>query len=558
MKFIGRTLFCITILALMLLCAGCGAVEYSVRDFADVTVVGYTEHGSLSIKVNDAAVNKIYADGRKDKTAALRFAETFRFSYDGQNSDDSFFNNGDVVTVNVTYDESMAKALGVSFVDSSFDYTIEGLEDKARLSPFDGLQVKFSGVAPYGSVQLDKSNCIQYVIDNVTFLCDNHDLSNGDKVVVRAEFNKEIAERNGYVFTDDVKKYTVVGLSKYVTTMMGVDYSPISARMRYMVEQFVEGSETSYKSLNWYFGEESSDTDTDSEEEAVPAESDTEFDEAEDGEGEEGENEVGEEGETSSEGTSSSKKKKDDVRRIKEDMALSDFTTKFEYTPIGCFYALNPLQYSDNVFIAAYKVKGIFVCESTSGSGYINAGDTVVGELYITASLTGGSVDIKNNLVYETTTLENNHAYSIKTFPEYEDMSGDIFKSSTYVVEQLTYVEDQATYDEFSTAQSTYNTRSSAGDAHITIPSNTSSGNSSKKRRSSSQESETDTDTDIEEIDGNESYNDDGEWYGDDYDDGGDDQNDDQNDYENDDGNDYYDEDGGYDYTYDGDENFYY
>ena len=169
----------------MTLFSGCGKAEYSVRDFADITVVGYTEHGSLSIKVSDAAVNRIYADGKRDKTAALRFAETFRFYYDGQNEDDSFFNNGDVVTINVTYDESMAKDLGIAFTDSSFEYTVEGLEDKLEMSPFEGLSVKFSGVAPYGTVQLDKSNCIQYVIDNVTFLCDNHDLSNGDKVIVR-------------------------------------------------------------------------------------------------------------------------------------------------------------------------------------------------------------------------------------------------------------------------------------------------------------------------------------------------------------------------------------
>ena len=261
MKVFCKYIFCVCIVFVLIMCAGCGVTEYSVKDFADVTVIGYTEHGSLSIKVNDSTVNRIYADGKKDKTAALRFAGSFRFSYDGQNSDDSYFNNGDVVTINVTYDENMAKDLGISFVDSSFEYTIEGLEDKVQMSPFDGLSVEFNGVDPYGTIQLDKSNCIQYVIDNVTFYCDSYDLSNGDTVIVRAEYNAEIAERNGYVFTEDAKKFKVVGLSKYVTTMMGVTYSPISARMRYMVEQYVGGTETSYKSLKWFFGEEDSDSD---------------------------------------------------------------------------------------------------------------------------------------------------------------------------------------------------------------------------------------------------------------------------------------------------------
>lgn len=531
MKTICKCTFCIISLFLLLLLSGCGKTEYSVKDFADITVVGYTEHGSLSIKVSDAAVNRIYADGKKDKTAALRFAETFRFSYEGQNDDDSYFTNGDVVTINVTYDESMAKDLGLTFIDNSFDYTIEGLEDKLEVSPFEGLSVKFSGVAPYGTVQLDKSNCIQYVIDNVTFLCDNHDLSNGDKVIVKAEFNADIAERNGYVFTEDVKKFTVVGLSKYVTTMMGVTYSPVTAKMRYMAEQFVGGTETSYKALNWYFGDEDSDSD-----------SDGYIDEDEDDTAQEELGEPGDEEDTETDndtsgtesgGASSKVKKKTNVQRIKDDFALSDFKTKFEYTPVECFYALNPLQYSDNTFYSVYKVKGTFVCEGTSGSGYINVGDTVVGELYLTVSLTGGSVDIKNNLVYENTVLENSHEYSPRSYAEYSELSADVFKSTTYVVEKLDYYEDQEAYDKFVKDQENYDNRSKAEVSHIHIESDS---DSDKKKRSSSAEdvsdiTDTDTDTDYYDEDGgydyepdyDESYNEDGGYYNDYYDGGYDD-----------------------------------
>lgn len=517
--------------------SGCGTKEFSVRDFADVTVVGYTEHGSLSIKVNDATVNRIYADGKKDKTAALRFAETFRFSYEGQNDDDSYFSNGDVVTINVTYDETMAKDLGVSFVDSSFEFTVEGLEDKMQVSPFEGLSVKFSGVDPYGTVQIDKSNCIQYVIDNVTFRCDNYDLSNGDKVVVKAEFNADIAERNGYVFTEDVKKFTVVGLSKYVTSMMGVNYSPVTARMRYMVEQYVGGEESNYKSFKWFFGEEDSDSDSDGyiDEDEVPEVVDEESEYSDDGE-----NEDGTSSEDTSSGTSSKKKKKTNVQKIKDDFVLSNFKVKFEYTPVESYYALNPLQYSDNVFYSVYKVKGIFVCEDTSGSGYIKVGDTVVGEMYVTASLTGGSVDIKNNLVYEKEVLENSHAYSIKTFPEYKDMTSDVFKSTTYVVEKDDYVEDKDEYDKFASDQATWGTRSKNEVAHINVSSDSDS--DKKKKRSSLSESdasdiETDTDTEITEDESTVYYDPDYE----------DDENDDDGGYYDGEEDDYgYDEDYGY------------
>ena len=523
MKKLCKLCFGIFAILLLIICSGCADTEYSVKDFTNVTVVGYSEHGTLAIKVNDEAINQIYAGGKKDKTAALRFAETFKFAYDGQNDEDPYFSNGDVVTINVTYDESMAKSLGVSFSDSSFDYTVEGLEDKMETSPFEGLSVKFSGVAPYGSVQLDKSNCLQYVIDNVTFYCDNYDLSNGDKIVVRAEYNAEIAEKNGYVFTEDVKKYTVVGLPKYVKTMYDVTYSNVTAKMRYMAESYLSEDNTSYKSLKWYFGDEDTDTDsdTDTEEQAVyPYD---EYSEDQNDANEEDLEENSEEDENNvfasfgsfeddSDKTSSKKKKKlSDIQKLKKDFVLSNFRASFEYTPVECYYSLNQLQYSDNIFTAVYKVKGTFVCEESNGSGYLKPGDTVVGELYLIASLNGGSVDIKNNLFYEDSVLTNFHSYSVHSVEQYENVTSEVFGSTDYLVEHLDYYEDADAYDDFVKKLETKTKKRE--DAHITI--DTSTDTESKKKRENSSEEETDTDTEnVDENNDENGYIDEyGNWY---------------------------------------------
>lgn len=542
MKMFCKFCFCISALFILILCAGCGSVEYSVQDFADVTVAGYTEHGTLSIKVKDSAVNQIYADGQKDKTAALRFAETFKFTYDGQDEEDSYFNNGDVVTIDVTYDKSLANSLGISFVDSSFQYTVNGLEDKLETSPFEGLNVKFSGVAPYGTVQLDKSNCIQYVIDNVTFYCDNYDLSNGDKVVVRAEFNSEIAERNGYVFTEDVKKYTVVGLSKYVKSMTGVSYDATTAKMRKMIETYISEDDDTYKSLNWFFGEEDTDTDSDDTEEGDAASADDNLGEEDEdtdifGEDIEGDEEGESESENSGEPTESKKKKKSsDVQMIRNDFALSDFKAKFDYTPVECYYTLNPIQYSDNQFYSIYKVKGTFVCEDSDGSGYIKPGDVLVGEIYVIARLTGGSVDIKNNLYYEDSVLKNYHSYSIHSVPKYSDVTDEIFKNTTYLIETLDYVEDENAYNDFVKKLETKSSKKE--ESHITI--DTSTDTSSENKRNSS---ESDTDTTENELDSDYDENGDVQYYDPDLEDG-------QNDYDNDYSDDY-DNDVSYDVVYD-------
>ncbi|MDE7390238.1 MAG: hypothetical protein K2M82_04775, partial [Lachnospiraceae bacterium] len=498
---------------------------YSVNDFASVRVIGYAEHGRLEIEVNDATISKIYADGKKDKATALRFAETFSFNYQGKDSEDSYFSNGDVVIVNVAYDESLAKSLGINIVGNSFEYTVQGLEDKAEVSPFEGLSVKFSGVAPYGTVQLDKSNCIQYVIDNVTFYCDAYDLSNGDKIVVSAEFNPEIAERNGYVFTENVKKYTVVGLSKYVSSMTGVDYGETTAVMHRMIEKYVAETEYSFKTLDWRFGDEDSDSDSVGDEllNYGSGVSDIEPQYDEDGN-------LIESSDTDSELKS---KAPNDAEKIKADIPYADFRTSFVYEPLACHYSLNPVQYSDNLFSATYKVTGTFICTAANSASYIKEGDTIVGEIYVIATLAGGSVDIKNVLNYEKTTVNNFYSYSCRSFKTYEDLQDDLLKSTTYLTENLEYVEDKETYDEYpqkqkEAAESKYEV------SHVDRDSDSDSDKNESKRENSASASASDSEnSDSEqfaESDGNSSI-----YYG----------NDDlgEQDYENN----YYD-DGYYDY----------
>ncbi len=444
MKSFSRVMLFVAAVFVVVLLSACGKTEqYSVRDFANVEITGYSDHGRVAVEVDDSAIALIYADGTKDKATAERFGESFVFEYEGKDDDYYYFCNGDVVTVNVTYDEELASALGISFEDSSFDITVNGLEDKTEVSPFDGLSVTFSGVSPYGSVQIDKSNCLQYVKDNVTFTCSSYDLSNGDKIIVTAEFNSEIAERNGYIFTETEKRYTVVGLSKYASSLSSVSYGTTTALMHRMAEEYIEGTDYGYKSMDWGFGDDS-DTDTDTD-------SDIDLDEYSQ-ESEEYYNEDyadeyagSDEESTDDEDTDSSI----DGDSARNDLMIADFSVTYEYEPLTCYYSLNTLQYSDNIFSAVYKVTATFICTNANGAGYIEKGDILFGELYVVTSLAGGSVDVKNNLYYDDTVLSNYYSYSCRGYRTTEELEEEINGDATYTVEELEYTEDQQTYNEY-------------------------------------------------------------------------------------------------------------
>ena len=57
MKLLGKIGLSIAVLFILVMFSACGTVEYSVKDFADVTVIGYTEHGTLSIKASFPSVS---------------------------------------------------------------------------------------------------------------------------------------------------------------------------------------------------------------------------------------------------------------------------------------------------------------------------------------------------------------------------------------------------------------------------------------------------------------------------------------------------------------------
>ncbi len=488
MKNVVRLTLCVFALLMISILCACGKVEYSAKDFADVKVVGYSDHGTLEISVKQATIDAMIADDKNNKSDVLRFAETFKFDYGSKDDEENFLSNDDEVTINVSYDEELAKNLNIEILDTSFKYTVEGLEDKQEMSPFEGLSVKFSGIAPYGTVQLDKSNCIQYIIDNVTFYCDDYDLSNGDKVVVRAEFNSEMAERSGYIFTEDVKKYTVVGLSKYVKTMAGVSYGEVTAVMRRMVEHYVSPDDEGYKTLDWNFGGDDSDTDEFADDESYDSEDNSEVSEPiynEDGdliESSEGDGAENSDYNSNESNTSSKPKKMTDTEKILADFTSASFDASFEYEPVSCYYSLNPVQYTDNIFSSVYKVTGTFVCTETNGTSYINSGDTVVGELYVIASLVGGSVDIKNKLVYEESVLYNYYDHSLRSHGTYEDMYSDIFGETAYLTEILDYIEDEDAYNDF-VKKETAPTTSKREVSHISEPSSDSDAKSRVQMR---------------------------------------------------------------------------
>ena len=124
--------------------------------------------------------------------------------------------NGDVITATITYDNEIANEVDIEFEGETVSITAGGLETVHEVDPFDGLNVTFTGISPYGYVEYEYTGTDSYV-ESYYFSADQYNnLKNGDKVTIKYDTTDENTMWYGYVATVKEMTYEVTGLQEYV------------------------------------------------------------------------------------------------------------------------------------------------------------------------------------------------------------------------------------------------------------------------------------------------------------------------------------------------------
>lgn len=174
----------------------------------------------------DAAENSgIDADELADADSSEAAELLIAACIDGELSQDEDLSNGDQIIYQWDTRDDLAKdVFGVRLKHSDQTFTVSNLPKLQKVDLFDGVTVRFSGVEPNGTAEIEVDNVygndygIYYELDK------NSGLSEGDKVTVTArvsDFGGDVEDAladNGYTADAIKKEYTVSGLSTYVTS----------------------------------------------------------------------------------------------------------------------------------------------------------------------------------------------------------------------------------------------------------------------------------------------------------------------------------------------------
>lgn len=200
---------------------GCGRTTIDLNNYVSDTPEGYDGMGKIYNYIDSDAIveDNIQAFGVADDDDDWGLAPYLAVEeLSGEWSQSEGLSNGDQITF--TWDEDAIKAIEDSYKvklkHSDITITVDGLEEVQSYDAFAKLKVRYEGIAPTGTIELDSSGCeissLKYTVEPEA------GLKNGDTVTVTIDVPSDCAEEYGMIPAEASKEYTVDGLPAFVMT----------------------------------------------------------------------------------------------------------------------------------------------------------------------------------------------------------------------------------------------------------------------------------------------------------------------------------------------------
>lgn len=200
----------------------------NLNKYLSINTYGYDGYGTVGYSIDWDAIRDKYEDklhfthaGKKVRRERMDYDDPIFFIEDNiilSFDDENGLSNGDTVKYSWKIEQNISKYVNCKLKAKNGKHKITDLTELEKFDPFNGLEVKYSGLAPYGTAEIDYDGDDLDVSD---FDCDNtENLKNGDKVTVYLS-NTDMeyyADSIGKVPDKISKEYTVSGLDEYVTS----------------------------------------------------------------------------------------------------------------------------------------------------------------------------------------------------------------------------------------------------------------------------------------------------------------------------------------------------
>jgi len=189
----------------------------------------YQDHGKNLVKTLQATdetaklATSLFGNAEENEIAHTMACEAFLSEcVDAHLTNGEMLKKGDVATLRwICKDATALNKYGCKLRYKDIEYTVKSLQEAKTFDPFEGMELVFEGVAPYGRAYME-GEPVSPAAQGMRFDVDpSGDLSNGDNVTVTINSHQDnivqyCIENYGMVPETLTKEVTVSGLDSYV------------------------------------------------------------------------------------------------------------------------------------------------------------------------------------------------------------------------------------------------------------------------------------------------------------------------------------------------------
>lgn len=208
---------------------------FSPIKYVSVTFEGFDSVATASASVDREGLKKELIDDDMSQTE-IELRQDFIESVVCTLDKNSKLSTGDKVKATVSYNENLAKKLGLDVGSVSQMFTVSNLEEGVKIDAFKDVQIITSGTSPHMYVTYSNQSEDDY-IKSLTYSIDKKsNLAIGDTITITCEADENNARSRGYYFDTLTMTYTIEKADRYVTSLEEVPSDVVEQIKREAVE----------------------------------------------------------------------------------------------------------------------------------------------------------------------------------------------------------------------------------------------------------------------------------------------------------------------------------
>lgn len=250
----------ILISMLLLFLAGCGKKEEEINltEFVSVSYTGFNGKAKANINFDfpsfeEVIISKVDSEDISVMQLAV-LEESIKLEADKKES----ISNGDTINVSVSWNDELAKNIGVKLTGSEIVVEVSAIEEAKEIDLFKDIVIDYSGESPYATASV-RNTSSDYFLSSMRYTIENSgNIANGDEIKVIADCDVESAEEKGYIITETEHTFIAEGIDYYITEYSEIDeetFQKMDSQARDLIESRLASH---YDSMmypdNWYIG----------------------------------------------------------------------------------------------------------------------------------------------------------------------------------------------------------------------------------------------------------------------------------------------------------------